>query len=410
MRLVVFIPLMAIIGLLSVSPAIAYDYSLGIFGNANLDDTINEDDLSYVVGIIDGTNERTELADANYDGEIDEEDLVQIEAIIDGQEIELILFDSAGRTVVVKRPIEKIVCCHSNVVETLRSLDATDKIVGLDDKTLSNEEFFPEFVGISSVGGWEPDLEKIFELQPDLIFVYPVSGEPVVEKFGQIGIPVICVDCYKPQTYVKEVQKLGYVLGKRDEAQEFLDFYLSYMDHIEEVVQAIPDSDKPPVYLGWKFDPYKTGGQQSGYHWKIIAAGGQNIFGDLEPMYPAIDPEEIMERDPQIIIWTPSKMGGYSLNVNETSDLQTIRQQVLNRPELQGLAAVKNDKVYLITDHILGGARNFVSIGYLAKWFHPELFQDLDPKAVHQEYLTRFQGLDYDLDGQGVFAYPSLDE
>jgi iron complex transport system substrate-binding protein len=29
----------------------------------------------------------------------------------------------------------------------------------------------------------------------------------------------------------------------------------------------------------------------------------------------------------------------------------------------------------------------------------------LDPNALHQEYLTRFQGLDIDLDEKGVFVY-----
>ena len=46
----------------------------------------------------------------------------------------------------------------------------------------------------------------------------------------------------------------------------------------------------------------------------------------------------------------------------------------------------------------------------MAKWFHPDLFKDLDPEAIHQEYLTRFQNLDYDLDKNGVFVYPPLGE
>jgi iron complex transport system substrate-binding protein len=29
---------------------------------------------------------------------------------------------------------------------------------------------------------------------------------------------------------------------------------------------------------------------------------------------------------------------------------------------------------------------------------------------IHQEYLTRFQGLDIDLDEKGVFVYPPLEE
>jgi len=32
----------------------------------------------------------------------------------------------------------------------------------------------------------------------------------------------------------------------------------------------------------------------------------------------------------------------------------------------------------------------------------------MDPEDLHQEYLQRFLGLDYDLDEHGVFIYPPL--
>jgi iron complex transport system substrate-binding protein len=44
-----------------------------------------------------------------------------------------------------------------------------------------------------------------------------------------------------------------------------------------------------------------------------------------------------------------------------------------------------------------------------AKLLHPELFEDLDPEAVHKEYLNRFQRIDYDLDDHGVFVYPPIE-
>ena len=61
---------------LAFIPASAADFTLQIFGNANMDDTINELDIEYVQGIIDGSKDKTELADANYDGKIDEEDII----------------------------------------------------------------------------------------------------------------------------------------------------------------------------------------------------------------------------------------------------------------------------------------------------------------------------------------------
>jgi len=87
--LAVLIVLFATSTLLTTAAAVSSDHTLKVFGNANMDDTIDEADIEYVQGVIDGTNEETELADANYDGEIDEEDIARIERIIDGGETEL---------------------------------------------------------------------------------------------------------------------------------------------------------------------------------------------------------------------------------------------------------------------------------------------------------------------------------
>jgi len=62
----------------------ASDFTLKVLGNANMDDTIDENDIKYVEGIIKGKNDVTKLADANYDGKIDEKDISQINSIISG--------------------------------------------------------------------------------------------------------------------------------------------------------------------------------------------------------------------------------------------------------------------------------------------------------------------------------------
>jgi iron complex transport system substrate-binding protein len=38
---------------------------------------------------------------------------------------------------------------------------------------------------------------------------------------------------------------------------------------------------------------------------------------------------------------------------------------------------------------------------YLAKWFHPSLFEDIDPAAIHEQMIQKFFGVELD----GVFAY-----
>ena len=68
-------------------------YTLNIYGNANIDENIDEADISYVQDIISGNSKSTELADANHDGKVDASDIDQIEKIIKGDAENLTIID-----------------------------------------------------------------------------------------------------------------------------------------------------------------------------------------------------------------------------------------------------------------------------------------------------------------------------
>ena len=401
------------ISVLLMSPALANedDYVLGIYGNANEDDTIDMRDLTYVKLIFFGKKPETELADAKYDGKINPLDFIQIKLIIVGKEKEITLIDTADRTVTVKKPVERIIIVNRNVLETLRSLKAADRIVGVTRTVIAGKIFFPEFSEFPSIGsGKTPDLEKILELQPDVVFYYGTQWPTQLEKIHSVlhdadpSIAVVALDCFKPAWYIDEVRKLEYILDKKEEAEEFIDFYQGCKSSIKEIVEGISEEDKPKVCSLSKF--YTIHGVMSVHHQMVVAAGGNDIFSDISGNTAVVDAEEVIERDPEFILWRHSRTGGYLLDVEDTAELEELRENVMNRPELQKVTAVERGNVYVYTKDVYCGARDFVGIGYMAKWFHPELFEDLDPRATHQEYLTRFQGLDYDLDKQGVFVYP----
>jgi iron complex transport system substrate-binding protein len=398
---------------LAVMPADASDFTLEIFGNANMDDTIDEQDIEYVQAIIDGTNDETDLADANYDGTIDEDDIVQIEQIISGVEKELTLIDSAERVVTVQKPVSRIVLTHPHTLETLRTLDVpTDLIVGIaQDKY--DRSFFPEFSDVPSIGWrWTPNVEEIVKLRPDVVILYGRGGsqgnlDQVQDVLESSEITVLRFNCNNVDTYADEIEKLGYVFDKQDEAEEFLDWRDEILNSIKVKVDRISDEDKPNVYFEW-YTAYYT--SNYGY---IEMAGGKNIF---ENVSGDVNPEAVADRNPDIIVRAaPWTFDAYGVDAGDTAELEDTRTEVLSRDILQCVPAVEEENVRIIADQLLSGlpvsgCRQFLQLAYQAKWFHPELFEDLDPQAIHQEYLTRFQGLDYDLEEHGVFVYPPLEE
>lgn len=407
-KIVVFgtvLVLMLLVAILCGSASASESTStLDIYGNANEDTTIDMRDVTFTERIIRGLNAPTRLADANNDGKINMLDVTQTELIILEREKELTLIDTANRTVTVKKPLERIVVFTSDILEPMRSINATDKVVGVDKHAVQNDVFFPEFVEYPVVGStWSPDYEAVLALNPDAVFTYASYGEEIPDKLKELApsISVVCLDCFSSEIYAEEVTKLGYILEKREEAKEFLDFYEGFMNTIEERVRAIPEEERPRVYYEAWAD-YNAAGTGPGRHVELVAAGGKNIFSDLSDIVE-IDPEELVKRDPEVIT------RGTWINGFETDDLtelSAIRDGIMNRPGLAGVTAVKNGKVYVIAEGIPSGASFFVRIGNYAKWFYPELFEDFDTRVYLQEYLTRFQGLDFDVSEQGVFVYP----
>ena len=385
------------------------DYVLGIYGNANEDDTIDMRDLTYVKLIFFGKKPETELADAKYDGKINPLDFIQIKLIIVGKEKELTIVDSADRIVTVKKPLERIVAPHIHPVETLRSLKASDAIVGVGYLIVEDDAFFPEFSEVTNVGSpWDADVEAILSLEPNAVILHTTTAgvgatlDTTQRALESAGISVLRLNFNQADIYPEEVEKLGYIFDKEEEAEELLDWLSNILNSIEEVVEKIPEEDKPKLYCEANA-PYTS---YSAYTY-IDFTGGIDIFSDATG---PVDAEEIIEQNPAIIVKLVWQFGGYHLDASDTVELKRVRDELMNRDVLKKVKAVEEGKVYVMSTYIYGafpnsGCRHFLQLAYQAKWFHPDLFEDLDPKALHQEYLTRFQGLDIDLEKKGVFVY-----
>jgi iron complex transport system substrate-binding protein len=378
------------------------DFVLGIYGNANEDDTIDMRDLTYEKLIFFGKRPETELADAKYDGKINPLDFVQIKLIIVGKEKELTLVDSADRIVTVKKPIERVVASNPYTCEAIRILRAQDKVVGIDSHTKNFEVYFPELSKLPGVG-FPLDCEATLNLNPDLV-VWGWGWIQYPEKLP--GLPTVCLYLWRPEDIAEELLKLGYILDEKDEAKHYVDdFHDKYIDHIKARTEGLSEEERPKVYLGYVSSPYTALGSKSIAQEFIEICGGRNIFADIEERHVQVDPEEVMIRNPDIIIRYPIKVADAGYEYDEPSKIKALWEEIVNRPELANVNAVKNNRVYIIDMGLNYGLDYPIALAYWAKWLHPDLFEDIDPQAIHQEFLTEFQGLDYDLNKHGVFVY-----
>ena len=412
------------------------EYTLGIFGNANEDGTIDQKDVEYITSVILGHDDQTRLADAKYDGEVDILDVTQTELIILGNENELTIDDGTGNAVTVEMPVKRILVEYADNTELVRILNAKDRVVAVDYLIAQTEIQFPELSKLPCVGNmFEPDYEAVLNVNPDLLLAFSKEINEKKEKLPDTAVVHLGLyypDLFNPEEsrFTNGVIKLGYLLDAEEAAAEYIDWRIALIDDIRSRTEELSESEKPRVFICSYGDiisgkkTFRTYAMVDTLTQMSIAAGGKNIAEDLpEFIGPqngiTVDPEWVIENDPEFIIihavrytWGGSTMEpshGYDED-NPSGMKEHLIDKLMSRPEMADVTAVKTGNVYVMSGNFRNDATGgSVGSAYMARLFHPDLFSNLDPEAIHQEYLTDFQGLDYDLNEHGVFVYPPIE-
>jgi iron complex transport system substrate-binding protein len=324
--------------------------------------------------------------------------------------------DTRGRTITIWKPLERIIIFDHGMAEDFRSLNAQDKLIAIDDYTKQLTIYFPEISKLPSVGDTSsPNLEAILKLEPDAVIFYATGANDSCNSLQSTlestdpNVTVIRMDGYQEPHFINEIESLGVILDKENEAKEFIDFYNSVLDPIKLKGKSLSEKEKVRVYMEGS-DDHETCAQGGGFEKNFLMANGRNAFADALTQYPKVSDEDIIVRNPEIVVkiwgYTLPDVGGY--NSDDVTQVKEIRDAVINRTGWCNITAVKENRVYAFYNNLIYGAQHFIGIAYLAKMFYPKDYPDLDPKAIHQEYLTRFQHLNYDLSKHGVFAYPEI--
>ena len=325
--------------------------------------------------------------------------------------------DGFGREVTVNKPVNTVASGISTVSELMVSLGVEDRIVGIDCSTAASTFLFHDLISLpivraNEVNHYDVDFEKMIALNPDVFITdaQPQEGFDTLVAMLEPEIPVIAISYDTPEQIVDSVELLGELFDCQEAADEYIEFFQGTIDMITSRVAGITEEDKPVVYFEWL--PYYTFNKDATiYHNLIAIPGGINATGDMPTTYGTIDQEWVIEQNPDIIISMamPFSYYGYppvacGYEVDDYSEIEAFREAILNRSELSEVTAIKEGRVYIIHSEL--SAISCIGFAYFAKWFYPDLFEDLDPQALHQEWLTRFMRIDYDLDEHGVFVYP----
>ncbi len=237
---------------------------------------------------------------------------------------------------------QRIVSLVPAVTEMLFALGAGDRVVGVSDY----DTYPPEALERPRVGALiNPNLEKIFELQPDLVITYGTQAL-LRDRLGVAGIrqyPFVHGPVEEMLTYVQE---LGRELQLEHRGLELAGEIRSELSKIRDDAPRV----RPLVFLVHSREvgtmgTFYSGGSRSFFNELIEVAGGENIFGDVDDdtLQPSL--EEVLERQPDVIIeLLPSNRG----------DPPEIAERLTDWQKLATIPAVRNRRVHILAgDYLL---------------------------------------------------------
>jgi iron complex transport system substrate-binding protein len=330
--------------------------------------------------------------------------------------------DLAGRKMTLDVPVDSIVLAggsgSGNPFYTLFALlgdDAPRMIVGMDPGLKKNRHWFwekylkryPELKDVPDVGAPpEVNMEKIISLKPDVIMVSTStykSGKDAFQTLEKAGIPVVLNDYHTEtlDTHIRSMKLVGDIVGRPKRAQELIDFYRKQCALVEDRLSksSIP---KPRTYVELGQDPKEYRNTYGNSMWGLLIprAGGRNIAQGVVGDYAPVSPEFVLKCNPQVVVFTGANWPARpdSLQLGYFTDQTEARRRLekfLSRPGWAELEAVRNGRVYGIHHGLAREIWDFYSLQCFAKWFHPELFDDLNPLDCFKEFHEKFLGVDF---------------
>ena len=289
------------------------------------------------------------------------------EPIVEIQNISIEVIDGEDNSIVLDQAAEKIIVLAPSVLEIADGLGAFNSIIEVDSFSVMMGE--PLAAGFEGVGDYQSlNVERIAELNPDILIAITGGPEDDYNKITELGIPVYrIVDVRGMEGVYEEISNISKIIGKEKEGLELISDLENEVEDIKSKLKGLEDDRRPDVFYEIWNEPLMSAGEDTFMNDLIEIAGGKNILsGDGLMGWVEYSLETLIEKDPDVIIAPVSLAADPSV--------------ILEDPRFAAISAVMNGDVYIIPDNpISRPSQNIIKgLQMLAKAIHPEIFGEFE--------------------------------
>ena len=271
--------------------------------------------------------------------------------------------DALKNEVVIEKKPERIVSLIPSNTEIAYELGLGEEVVGVNDNDNYPEAVFEK----EKVGGLEINIEKIISLEPNLVLAHEStasSTEAGLQQLRDSGIPVLIVnDAQNIDEVYETIVMIGEATGEKENAETIVADMKAKIDDIATRAKEIKEGEQKTVFVEVSPSP------------EIYSVGVNTFMNEMLQMINAknvtteegwvkIDPEAVIERNPDVIITTHGYYTGDPIS------------EVVNRDGWQDITAVKNEQIVDVHSDIVTrtGPRIAQGVEELAKAVYPDIF------------------------------------
>jgi len=283
--------------------------------------------------------------------------------------------DSAGRTVEIPDEVNTVFAAGppaSILVYALKpeALLGWPRALRDYEKPYIAEAYreLPETGRLTGRGG-EANLERVLALRPDLIVDFGSVRDTYIDLADRVqeqtGIPYILIDGRFEAT-ADSLRLVGEALGVPERGEALAQDVEATFAALDAALGAVPEDERPRVYLARGPDGLETGLKGSINTEIIERAGGRNV-ADVPGQYGLVQasPEQVIVADPDTIITWDS----------------TFYDRVWEAPLWAGITAVREGRVYLSPTAPFGwidrppSVNRMMGLKWLAGLFYPDRWE-----------------------------------
>lgn len=234
---------------------------------------------------------------------------------------------------------KRVISLAPHITEIIYKIGAGDLLVGRTEYC----QYPEKALAVETVGGYlNPDFEKMVALAPDVVFLFPNTD--MDRKLQMFGMKTFTIPNETVDEILQGIAAVGRVLHRDEAAERLATGILDTLSQVQQQMLRRDSLTSTLLLVGRESGSLRglyAAGKETYLSELLVMCGGRNIFADVNARYFDVSKEDLVQRNPEIIM---------EFRIMEDADSTRIAALKKDWEALPLLRAAQSGRVEILTE------------------------------------------------------------